>query len=164
MKRGNWIVKLVFGCMGIIYAIVGVICLTIAVKWAGDIRRIFRLPENDLALSIVGTVFTALGVVFLLVTAILFLADVRRNRLREELLRYGTRVTGRITDVRVDHTIRVNHRSPLIAKVTCTLPSGEVTLKSPRLWSVCPNPGDQVDVLYDPMDEKRYVIEFEGGK
>lgn len=66
--------------------------------------------------------------------------------------------------MRVDHTIRVNHRSPLIARVTCTLPSGEVTLKSHRLWDECPSTGDTAEVLYDPMDEKRYVIEFEGGK
>ena len=82
------------------------------------------------------------------------------SAMREELLTWGTRVKAEVVDVRVDHTIRVNRRSPLVAKVRCTLPSGEVTLRSPRLWDECPATGDTVEVIYDPMDERRYVIEF----
>ena len=41
-----------------------------------------------------------------------------------------------------------------------TLPSGEVTLRSHRLWGNEPAVGDTVDVLFDPMDESRYVIDF----
>ncbi len=160
MKHGNLILKLVFGLMGLIYTIIGAVCLTIAVNWAGDIRRIFRLPEDNLALSIVGTVFTALGVIFLMVTVILIVAGKRRARMREELLTWGTRVKGEVVDVRIDHSIRVNGHSPMIARVRCKLPQGEVTLKSHRLWNACPNAGDAVEVIYDPMDEKRYVIEF----
>ena len=160
--KGSTVVKLVFGIMGVIYTIVGAVCLTIATQWAGDVRRIFRLPEDDLALSIVGTVFGVLGVAFLLVTVILLLCGRRQKRLREELLQYGTRVTGTITDVKVDYTVRVNNHSPLVAMVQCDFPTGEVTLKSKRLWRACPNTGDLVEVVYDPMDEKRYVIEFPG--
>lgn len=158
--KGRTIVKLVFGVMGVIYTIVGVVCLTIAVDMAGDVRRIFRLPEDDLALSIVGIVFSVLGVAFLLVTLLLILSGRRQKRLREELLQYGVRVTGTITDVWMDTTVQVNGRSPLRAKVRCSFPTGEVTLKSKRLWDECPSTGDTVAVIYDPMDEKRYVIEF----
>lgn len=162
MKNGNLIVKLVLGIMGVVYAIVSVVCLTVAVDMAGDVRRIFRLPEDDLALSIVGVVFGVLGVVFLAVTVFLILSGARQKRLREELLQYGTRVTGVITDVQVNRTIQVNGRSPLVAMVQCQFSTGEITLKSRNLWSGCPNTGDQVEVIYDPMDEKRYVIEFPG--
>ena len=80
--------------------------------------------------------------------------------MREELLTWGSRVKGEVVDVRVDYPVRVNRRSPVIAKVRCTLPSGEITLRSPRLWDAHPAVGNVVEVIYDPMDEKRYVIEF----
>lgn len=164
MKSGNLIVKLVFGIMGVIYTIVSVICLTIAKEMAGDLRLIFRLPEDDLALAIVGVVFGVLGVAFLIVTLCLILAGGRQKRLYEELLTYGQRVQGEIVDVQVNRTIQVNGRSPLVAKVKVNFPSGEVTLKSKNLWNACPATGDTVDVLYDGMDERRYVIELSDEK
>ena len=160
MKRAGTVVKLVFGALGVIYTAIGAVMLMLAVKAAGDIRRIFNLPEDELALAIVGTVFSVLGVIFLLVTLILLLASRRQKRLREELLQYGVRVMGTIVDVRVDYAVRVNGHSPLVAKVRCYYPTGEAVLKSKRLWSVCPATGDQVEVIYDPMDERRYVIVF----
>lgn len=161
-KNANFILKLIFSLMGTVYAVMGSIFLLIAIRAAGDLRQIFTLPEDELVFAILGVVFMALGLAFLLTTFILILAGKRQQRLREELLQYGTRVKGTVTDVRVDHTVRVNGCSPLVAKVSCTLPTGEVTLKSKRLWNACPATGDQVEVIYDPMDEKRYVIEFGG--
>ena len=162
MKNAGFILKLVFGLMGLIYAVLGGIFLLLAVRTAGSIRYIFTLPEDELAFAILGVMFSVLGLAFLLTAFILMLAENRQKRLREELLQYGTRVKGIVTDVRVDYTVRVNRRSPLVAKVSCTLPTGEVTLKSKRLWNAFPATGDQVEVIYDPMDEKRYVIEFGG--
>ena len=158
--NGSFIVKLVFGILGAIYTVLGSVFLVIAVQTAGDVRRIFTLPEDELALAICGTVFTVLGVAFLVVTVILLLAGKRRKAQDEELMLWGSRVTGTIVDVKVDYTIRVNRRSPLVAMVRCALPNGEVTLKSRRLWNACPATGDTVEVIYDPMDERRYVIEF----
>jgi hypothetical protein len=162
MKKGNFIVKLVFGIMGVVYSIIGLVCLTIARNMAGDIRRIFRLPEDDLALAIVGVVFSVLGVGFLIATVCVILAGRRQKRLREELLAYGQRVQGEVVDVRINRSIQVNGRSPLVAQVKASFPRGDVTLKSRNLWNACPATGDKVDVLYDAMDESRYVIEFPG--
>ena len=164
VKSGNLIVKLVFGFMGVIYTIVGGICLALAAKQAGSIAQIFSLPEDELALAIVGVVFGVLGVAFLIVTLCLILAGGRQKRLYEELLTYGQRVQGEIVDVQVNRTIQVNGRSPLVAKVKVNFPSGEVTLKSKNLWNACPATGDMVDVLYDGMDERRYVIELSDEK
>ena len=161
-KNSSFILKLIFGLMGAIYAVIGVTFLVVAMKAAGDITRIFTLPEEQLAFAIVGTVFTVLGAAFLVVTVILALAGRRQQRMREDLLQYGSRVTGEVVDVRINYSIRVNRKSPLVAQVKCLLPTGEVTLKSKNLWNACPNTGDAVEVIYDPMDEKRYVIEFEG--
>ncbi len=160
MKKGTLVVKLVFGIMGAVYAVLGVFFLGMAISAAGDITRIFTLPENELAFAILGCVFTALGVVFLGVATAFALADKRRAELREELQAWGQRVTGVITEVRTDPTVRVNHRYAKVVMVRCPFPRGEVTLKSHRLWSHVPAVGDTVDVLYDPMDERRYVIDF----
>ena len=161
-KNGSFVLKLIFGLMGAIYAVIGVTFLVVAMKAAGDVTRIFTLPEEELALAIVGTVFTVLGAGFLAAALGVMLAGKRQQRMREELMQYGTRVTGEVVDVRINYSIRVNRKSPLVAQVKCLLPTGEVTLKSKNLWNACPNTGDAVEVIYDPMDEKRYVIEFEG--
>ena len=161
-KNGSFILKLIFGLMGAIYAVIGVTFLVVAMKAAGDVTRIFTLPEEELALAIVGTVFTALGAGFLAAALGVILAGKRQQRMREELMQYGTRVMGEVVDVRINYSIRVNRKSPLVAQVKCLLPTGEVTLKSKNLWNACPSTGDAVEIIYDPMDEKRYVIEFEG--
>ena len=72
----------------------------------------------------------------------------------------NSRVTGTVTEVRTDYSVRINHRYARIAMVRCPFPRGEVILKSIRLWNIVPAVGDTVDVLYDPMDESRYVIDF----
>ena len=161
-KNGSFVLKLIFGLMGAIYAVIGVTFLVVAMKEAGDVTRIFTLPEEKLAFAIVGTVFTVLGAGFLIAALGVMLAGKRQQRIREELMQYGTRVTGIVIEVWVNHSVRVNGRSPLLARVQCTFPTGDITLKSKNLWNVCPSTGDAVEVIYDPMDEKRYVIEFEG--
>lgn len=158
MRKGNLVVKLVFGLLGAVYAMLGVVFLGVAISAAGDITRIFTLPENELTFAILGCVFTALGVVFLGIAIAFALADKRRARLKEELQAWGQRVTGTVTEVRTDPTVRVNHRYAKIATIRCPFPRGEVTLKSHRLWGNAPAVGDAVEVLYDPMDESRYII------
>lgn len=162
MKRGNWIIQLIFGILGGVYAVVGVGFLAYAVHMVGALERIYSLPEDDLAFAVVGTVFTLMGVIFLLVTGILFLISRKQQRLREELLTYGTRVTGVVTEAYMDRSVRVNRRSPYRAKVRCTLPLGETTLRTPMLWDRVPTVGEKVTGIYDPMDEKKHVIAFEG--
>lgn len=161
MKSSYFGHKLVFGILGAVYTVLGSVFLALAITKAGDVQAIFSHPEEDVvAFASLGIVFPLLGIAFLLVTLLLVRADKRRARMWEELLTWGSRVKAEIVDVRIDHTVRVNRRSPVIARVRCQLPSGEVILKSHRLWDECPATGDPVEVIYDPMDEKRYVIEF----
>ena len=160
-KNGGFILRVIFGLMGVVYAVLGMAFLVIAAKAAGHLSRIFTLPEEQLAFAVNGVVFTVLGAGFLLVTAMLIVAGKKHRQMREELLQFGTRVTGEVVEVRTNHAVRINRRSPLVAKVKCVFSTGEVILKSKNLWTVCPAVGDAVEVIYDPMDEKRYVIEFE---
>lgn len=160
VKSSNFGHKLVFGLLGGTYTVMGGVFLALALAKAGSLQQLFALSEDETVFPLLGTVFLVLGIVFLLVTGFLVRADKKRAQLREELLTWGQRVKGEVVDVRVDYSVKINRRCPVIAKVRCTLPSGEVTLKSPRLWDKCPATGDMVEVIYDPMDEKRYVIEF----
>ena len=82
----------------------------------------------------------------------------KHQRLYEELLASGSRVTGTVTGVRTDYSLRFNHTYARIATIRCPFPRGEVTVKSHRLWNDVPAVGDTVDVLYGPMDESRYVL------
>ena len=161
MKSSNFDHKLVFGILGVVYSVLGLVFLIVAAAMAGGIQQMFILPEPHLPFAILGAVFAVLGIVFLVVTLFFIRGDKRRVQLREELLTWGARVKGEVVDVRVDYSIRVNRRSPVIAKVRCTLPSGEAILRSHRLWDHAPAVGDTVEVLYDPMNEKRYVMEFQ---
>ncbi len=154
MKSSNFGHKLVFGILGGTYTVIGGVFLALAPTMGGV------QTDGGMAFGIIGPVFLALGIVFLVVTLLLARADKRRARMREELLTWGQRVKAEVVDVRIDYSVKINRRSPVIAKVRCEFPSGEVTLKSPRLWDKAPAVGDTVDVLYDPMDEKRYVIDF----
>lgn len=160
MKRGNWVVRLVFTILGSIYALLGGGFLIYAVGKAGALSRIYSLPEDDLALAVIGSVFALMGVIFLLVAGIILLLDKRQQRLREELLAWGTRVTGVVTEVSIDRSVRVNRRSPYRARIRCTLPLGEKTLRSPMLWVHVPVVGEEVPVVYDPMDERKAIILF----
>lgn len=160
MKRGNWVIRLVFGILGGIYMVLSAGFLGYAIYASGDVSRIFTLPEEELVFAVLGTVFAALGGIFLLAAGIILLIARRRKRLREELLAYGARTTGVVTEVFVDHTVRVNGRSPYRVMVRCMLPLGEVTLRSPMLWRNVPAVGDEVTILYDRMNERRRMIEL----
>ncbi|MBE5811647.1 MAG: hypothetical protein E7318_12050 [Clostridiales bacterium] len=161
MKHGNIVLKLVFGGIGLVYTIVGLICLLQGIDAAGSLNAIFTLQGELREVATVGAIFSVLGPCFLIAALCLVIKDKRRARMKEELLAWGSRVQGTVTQVRVNHSIRVNGRNPLIAQVLCPFPSGEVTLTSPHLWNIRPAVGDTVDVIYDPMDERRYVIDFQ---
>ena len=161
MKSSNLGHKLVFGIVGAIYTVIGGAMLALVIADAGGVERLSAYSEEaDSFPVLLGMVFLALGIAFLLVMLLLNRADKRRAQLREELLAWGSRAKGEVVEVRIDHSIRINRRSPVIARVRCQLRGNEVTLKSPRLWNVQPAVGDAAEVLYDPMDETRYVIEF----
>ncbi len=157
------IVMLVFGILGGVYTVIGGVLLSFLLHARKTDMNIVSLGEDaDTALPILAGVFGVLGVAFLLAAVILWLMERRRRRRREELLTWGQRATGKVVQVRQDYTVRVNRVNPWIAQVECPFPRGTVTLKSPRLWQTKPQVGDAVTILYDPMDEKQYVMLFPG--
>ena len=165
MKNVNplLILGVIFTLIGVVFAVLGGVFVAVssdllpqvftAETWLGE-------APDELALPLVGLVFAGIGSIFAVMGVIFLLVNRRQRRLHEELMRFGTRVTGTVTDIRIDHTIRVNGRSPLRLFVQVQHPhTGEMkTVRSPMLWNTTLSTGDPLDVLFDPQDEKRYAV------
>ncbi len=165
MKQANayFVIGLVFSLIGAFFAVMGVAFMAFssdllpqvftAEVWTGD-------TPDELALPVIGVVFTAIGL-FFAVLGLIFLWVMRRQRLlREELERFGIRVQGRVSDICVDHSVRVNGRSPLRIMVTAQHPTTREmkTLRGPSVWNTSLATDDAVEVLFDPQNEKKYVV------
>ena len=156
----------IFGGMGLLFLILGIVFLLLgweqlpqvftAEVWVGETPDSLAFPMLGLVFTGIGAVFTALGGGFLI-------AFRRHRRLREELEQYGTRVTGSVTDIRVERAYEVNGRHPLRIYVTARPPftNEETTLRSALVWDTALSIGDPADVLFDPMNEKNHMVVLE---
>lgn len=138
------ILMLVFGLLGLAYTAIGALALHTGFS------------------PVLGYVFLPLGAAFLLATAAVWYFFNRSRRRREELLTWGTRARATVTDVRVNPNVRVNHRNPHVVLAQCVHPVTRetVTLRSHNVMDCTLQPGDTVDILFDPMNEKRYVFDL----
>ncbi len=136
---------LVFGLLGLAYAAIGGVVLYTGVSPA------------------LGYVFLPLGVAFLLATVAVWYFFSRAKHRREELLTWGTRVKAAVTEVRVNPNVRVNRRNPHVVLARCVHPVTRetVTLRSHSVMDCTLQPGNTVDILFDPMNERRYVFDLQ---
>ena len=152
MKTVKHILALVFGILGLVYSAIGLM--------------IINIPSADQEVPLVGYVFAPLGAAFLLAAVLVWYFLSRSERRRQELLSYGIRVAAIITDIRVNYSVKVNRRCPVIAYAQCIHPvtREEVTLRSHNLWGATIATGDKVDICFDQMDEKRYAFDIPEAK
>lgn len=154
MKTAKHIIAFVFGLLGVIYAAIGLVMQ--------------RIPSPDPEVPLVGSIFAALGVAFLLVAVLVWYFISRGERRRSEVLQYGIRVSAVVTDIRINHNVKVNHRSPITVYARCVHPVSrqEVTLRSHNLWNATIATGEKVDICFDQMNEKLYAFDIpeEAGK
>ena len=160
------IVGLVFFLMGVMFAVLGGVFISVSgddvVLLSDPDVWLFEHHNDEVALPMVGVVFAVLGGIFLAVGGVLLFLDRRSARRLRELQEYGERVPGTVTDITLDRTVSVNGNHPLIVHVTCRSPrGGDVTVKSRRIWNTTLSTGDSVDVLFDPMDERRYAVDLQ---
>ena len=160
MNRGNPLVRLSMAVMGIAMAAFGLPMLINAVNKADSLLQVFSLPKEALKPFLSGLWLTFSGAVFLFAFFRISIASRKQKQLYDELLALNSRITGTVTEVRTDYSVRLNSTYARIATIRCPFPRGEVTVKSHPLWGNAPAVGDTVDVLFDPMDESRYVIDF----
>lgn len=116
---------------------------------------------SDSSLRIVSIVFVCIGGVMLLACLVTAIAARAVRKKREELLVWGQRVTVTIDAINVNTMVTMMNRHPERLYAHCVHPvTGEtVKLHSHDLWKTPLQPGDRVDVLFDPMNEKRYVFD-----
>lgn len=84
------------------------------------------------------------------------------ERRRADLLGYGRWAQGTITALKENRSVSMGSMHPWVATATCVHPlTGEtVTLRSHLLWTKCVSVGQQVNIAFDPIDEKKYAFDL----
>lgn len=156
------LIGLIFAILGFVFLAMGIVLFAVRAVLLPQIHAAGE--EAAMAMLMVGLTFSAVGTVFAGVGIFLIRVGGRQARLREELEHFGTRVQGRVTDIRMDYTYKVNRRSPLRIIVQAQHPrTGEMkTLRSDVVWETGLTTGDNVDVLFDLQDAKKYVVVLHG--
>ena len=135
----------------------------------GDPYRLLVNPEDPnhtidpVAGGALTTVFSCVGGALVL-AAIFIHVLMKRSENRLHMLRTcGTRQQGTVTRVHQNFSVRINGRSPWIVVAECPHPqTGEtVTVKSTMIWETSLQPGDPVDVLFDPMNDSVRMVDLE---
>lgn len=124
-------------------------------------------PSNptDHTLRLLSIIFGSIGAVFSAAGLIVFKVLNGIQRKREELLTYGRRVSATITAVETNYVVRINRRHPYQIVAECRHPmTGEtVSLRSHNLMTTTAQPGDHVDVLFDPNNNAKYIFDVQEG-
>ena len=162
MKTMRRIFLFTFGGMGLLFAVIGGGLLL----YASQSLPFPNLAAPDEDALMIGWTFLPLGLVFLAVGLGIHGVMKRAALRREELTAYGVRVRGTVTRVVHNYALKLNNRSPYQVHVTCTPPqsAAPVTLRSHNVFHTDVQPGDQVWVLFDPMDDRKYAVELPGGE
>lgn len=157
--------------VALIFLLIGAVFLTLGLVFVGVSSEL--LPQladpavwltddtpAELELPIVGVVFSVLGFCFALVPVFVLIFQGRERRLREELMRFGTRVQGVVTAIPVDRSYRVNGRSPLRIMAEAKNPyTGQIVkVKGPMVWETSLSEGDAITVIFDPQDERQKMV------
>lgn len=144
MKIVKFTLMLTFGLLGTVYTALGAAVLYTRLSPA------------------LGYVFLPLGIAFLAATFCVWYFFGRSQRRRQELLTWGTRATATVTEVQTNLNLRVNRRNPKVVLVTCTHPITRetVTLRSHNVMDCTLQPGQTVDIAFDPMNERRYIFDL----
>lgn len=118
---------------------------------------------TDRTLLILMWVFGGMGALFAVSGGVAGGCAAASARRREELLGWGTRVTGTVTEVQANRNVRVNGRHPVRLLVACEHPvtREKTTVRSHDLWKSPLSPGDTVQVAFDPVNEKRYAVDVQ---
>jgi len=137
----------------------------------GDRIEVLYDPANPahakmagfLSLHIGSFILTIFAAVWGAIGGIWWWLQTRSARLEDELRRSGRRIQAKVREVEVRRNIRVGNRHPwrIIAEAPGTSVDAAVVYKSANIWE---DPGlhvgETVDVLVDPYDPKRYVVDL----
>lgn len=140
-----WILGLVYSILGAVFGVVGcVLCLVLGKE-----------------LRLLGVIFGGIGGVFLVLGLIFLGVEHGKRKKAEELIASGRYVWGTIADWRVNRSIEICGRHPIVLLVRCVDCRGqEHFFRSPSL-RIAGGPqllGKQVRVYYDDPGFKNYYV------
>lgn len=119
--------------------------------------------SQDGSLSLIGIVFLCVGGSMLAVPVVMAALEKKRQKKLMELNTYGQRVRAQVTEVKENYFVNLNHRHPWRVYAACRHPvtGEEITVHSQDLWKTHIVPGDTVEVLFDSMNDKRWIMVVE---
>jgi len=139
--------------------------------YVGKEYRLMVDPEHpelaeDPVLQLLSMIFAAIGLVMAGIAILCHVLMRRVEKKAEELLGFGTRVMGTVSQVYQNRNVRLNGRSPWIVEVECYHPQTQerIFARSHSVWHTSLQPGDSADVLFDPYNQKKYVVDVKEEK
>lgn len=164
MKTMRRIFLFTFGGIGLLFTCVGGGMLLSLAHRGLSLFSSAGMDEDTLDLLICGWTFLPMGVTFLGVGLGIHIGFRRAEARREDLALYGTRVRGTVERIALNPSLKVNRRSPYRVYVTCTPPqsTAPVTLRSHNVFAPGVQPGDEVWICFDPMNDRKYAVELPG--
>lgn len=117
----------------------------------------------DDTLPMLGLIFILVGGSMLIPAVCLAVISRRHTAILAELRTYGQRVRVMVTEVKPNYVVSINKRHPWRVYAECRHPvtGAGITVHSGDLMHTSLQPGSYVDVLFDPMNEKRYVMDVQ---
>lgn len=159
-KKFEWnaarICEIVFGIDGVLFTAVGILCGLF-------IDEIAASPNSRGNVYILPWVFTALGIVFLLMTAVLLTLTAKRKQERRRLMESGRYINALVTEVSQNLYVQINHRHPYYVVCQGTDPyTGQQ--RTFRSADTTEDPshlrGKYLRVFLDPQNPKKYYVEL----
>lgn len=149
----------IFGGLGVIYLIVSVVAGVLSHTMSPEQ---LAAVDGEEAFPILFMVFGVLGIGFLAAGVGIFIGMSRAEKRREEMFLYGHVVKGTVEDVKCNHAVRVNNRSPWHVYVRCQHPvtRENVIVRSHGVYDLTVQQGDTVRVAFDPLDERKHAVEL----
>lgn len=163
IRRVRWMLLIMLGLMGVGFMALG---LALGATMKGYLPGLAATMDDPSEAPIAFGVFTGLGAVMAAVGIGLFIGMGRGEKMREELLTWGTQVDATVEKVAQNRMMQVNGRNPWYVEVSCRHPvTGErAYLRSHYVFQLTVQPGDHVRVAFDPLDERRYAVLLPEGK
>lgn len=134
----------------------------------GDTYRILADPDDPRKATDPGEqqmtwVLFCIGGAFVLGGLMTHLISRRRQERLAVLRTGGIRCQGTVTRVNKNYDIDLTGNHPWAVTATCVHPrTGEtVTAHEPAVWKTDLQPGDPVDVLFDPINDKLFTLDLE---
>lgn len=142
--------------VGIVFTFIGIIYLAVGTP------LYFFLPDRNS--RIFSSVFSGLGMVFLILGIVFLILEIKKKRRCNRLLHDGNYITAEISEISLDYGIRVNRRHPYVVICRYRDMEGTVHMFKSRNLYFNPGPllqGQTVKIYVDGKDFRHYYMDID---